>query len=190
MKGEERKKRKKVKEIHINHNVWKKYHKGFMKHIILRKKTYISSKEMNDRKDSIKEKIGVIGKINMNQLTEKDLKVQKRTISLLLTRKKKRKKHNFKRFNEGKKYKVLHLTDNKKKNNYLSLKEMNNYRKGLKKRWKKKLWRDQWEPIDQKKIWRYRKGQPLTQKKKKKACKKKEGKNYYIWQIMRSKTLT
>ena len=43
---------------------------------------------MNDRKDSIKEKIGVIGKINMNQLTEKDLKVQKRTISLLLTQKK------------------------------------------------------------------------------------------------------
>ena len=40
---------------------------------------------MNDRKDSIKEKIGVIGKINMNQLTEKDLKVQKRTISLLPT---------------------------------------------------------------------------------------------------------
>ena len=34
---------------------------------------------MNDRKDSMKEKIGVIGKINMNQLTEKDLKVQKRT---------------------------------------------------------------------------------------------------------------
>ena len=79
----------------------------------------------------------------MNQLTEKDLKVQKRTISLLLTRKKKRKKNNFKRFNENKKYKVLHLTDNKKKNNYLSSKEMNNYRKGLKKRWKKKLWRDQ-----------------------------------------------
>ena len=26
---------------------------------------------MNDRKDSIKENIGVIGKINMNQLTEK-----------------------------------------------------------------------------------------------------------------------
>ena len=45
---------------------------------------------MNDRKDSIKEKIGVIGlgKINMNQLTEKDLKVQKRTISLLLTQRK------------------------------------------------------------------------------------------------------
>ena len=81
---------------------------------------------MNDRKDSIKEKIGFIGKINMNQLTEKDLKVQKRTISLLLTRKKKRKKNNFKRFNENKKYKVLHLTDNKKKNNYLSSKEMNN----------------------------------------------------------------
>ena len=90
---------------------------------------------MNDRKDSIKEKIGVIGKINMNQLTEKDLKVQKRTISLLLTLKKKRKKNNFKRFNESKKkYKVLHMTDNKKKNNYLSSKEMNNYRKGLKKR--------------------------------------------------------
>ena len=84
---------------------------------------------MNDRKDSIKEKIGVIGKINMNQLTEKDLKVQKRTISLLLTRKKKRKKNNFKRFNEDKKYKVLHLTDNNKKNNYLSSKEMNNYPK-------------------------------------------------------------
>ena len=90
---------------------------------------------MNDRKDSIKEKIGVIGKININQLTEKDLKVQKRTISLLLTLKKKRKKNNFKRFNESKKkYKVLHMTDNKKKNNYLSSKEMNNYRKGLKKR--------------------------------------------------------
>ena len=43
---------------------------------------------MNDRKDSIKEKIGVIRKINMNQLTEKDLKVQKRTISLLLTQRK------------------------------------------------------------------------------------------------------
>ena len=43
---------------------------------------------MNDRKDSIKEKIGVIGKINMNQLTEKDLIVQKRTISLLLTQRK------------------------------------------------------------------------------------------------------
>ena len=43
---------------------------------------------MNDRKDSIKEKIGVIGKINMNQLTEKDLKMQKRTISLLLTQRK------------------------------------------------------------------------------------------------------
>ena len=71
---------------------------------------------MNDRKDSIKEKIGVIGKININQLTEKDLKVQKRTISLLLTLKKKRKKNNFKRFNESKKkYKVLHMTDNKKK---------------------------------------------------------------------------
>ena len=81
---------------------------------------------MNDRKDSIKEKIGVIGKINMNQLTEKDLKVQKRTISLFLTRKKKRKKNNFKRFNENKKYNVLHLTENKKKNNYLSSKEMNN----------------------------------------------------------------
>ena len=90
---------------------------------------------MNDRKDSIKEKIGVVGKININQLTEKDLKVQKRTISLLLTLKKKRKKNNFKRFNKSKKrYKVLHLTDNKKKNNYLSSKEMNNYRKGLKKR--------------------------------------------------------
>ena len=92
---------------------------------------------MNDRKDSIKkEKIGVIGKININQLTEKNLKVQKRTISLLLTLKKKRNKNNnFKRFNESKKkYKVLHLTDNKKKNNYLSSKEMNNYRKGLKKR--------------------------------------------------------
>ena len=88
---------------------------------------------MNDRKDSIKEKKGVIGKINMNQLTEKDLKVQKRTISLLLTLKKKRKKNNFKRFNEGKKYKVLHLTDNKKKNNYLSSKAMN-YRKKIKKR--------------------------------------------------------
>ena len=43
---------------------------------------------MNDRKDSIKEKIGVIGKININQLTKKDLKVQKRTISLLLTQRK------------------------------------------------------------------------------------------------------
>ena len=62
---------------------------------------------MNDRKDSLKEKIGVIEKINMNQLTEKDLKVQKRTISLLLTLKKK--KNNFKRFNEGKKYKVFFL---------------------------------------------------------------------------------
>ena len=70
----------------------------------------------------------------MNQLTEKDLKVQKRTISLLLTRKKKRKKNNFKRFNEDEKYKVLHLTDSKKKNNYLSSKEMNNERTGLKKR--------------------------------------------------------
>ena len=58
---------------------------------------------MNDRKDSIKEKIGVIGKIYINQLTEKDLKVQKSTISLLLTLKKKRKKNNFKRFNESKK---------------------------------------------------------------------------------------
>ena len=65
----------------------------------------------------------------MNQLTEKDLKVQKRTISLLLTRKKKRKKNNFKRFSEDKKYKVLHLTDNNKKTNYLSSKEMNNYPK-------------------------------------------------------------
>ena len=37
---------------------------------------------MNDRKNSIKEKIGVIGKINMNQLTETDLKVQKRTITV------------------------------------------------------------------------------------------------------------
>ena len=45
MKGEERKKRKKVKEIHINHNVWKKYHKGYMKHKIIKKKTYISSKD-------------------------------------------------------------------------------------------------------------------------------------------------
>ena len=46
MKGEERKKRKKVKEIHINHNVWKKYHKGYMKRIIIKKKkTYISSKD-------------------------------------------------------------------------------------------------------------------------------------------------
>ena len=42
MKGEERKKRKKFKEIHINHNVWKKYRKGYMKHIIIKKKTYIS----------------------------------------------------------------------------------------------------------------------------------------------------
>ena len=41
MKGEERKKRKeKVKEIHINHNKWKKYHKGYMKHIIIRKNMY------------------------------------------------------------------------------------------------------------------------------------------------------
>ena len=40
MKGEERKKRKKVKEININHNVWKKYHKGNMKHIIIRKNIY------------------------------------------------------------------------------------------------------------------------------------------------------
>ena len=29
---------------------------------------------------------------------------------------------------------------------------MNNYRKGLKKRRTKELWRDQWEPIDQKNI--------------------------------------
>ena len=36
---------------------------------------------MNDRKDSIKEKRGVIGKININQLTEKDLKAQKRSIT-------------------------------------------------------------------------------------------------------------
>ena len=28
---------------------------------------------MNDRKESIKKKIGVIGKINMNQLTEKSI---------------------------------------------------------------------------------------------------------------------
>ena len=40
---------------------------------------------MNDRKESIKEKIGVIGKINMNQLTEKDLKVEKRTIMQSIT---------------------------------------------------------------------------------------------------------
>ena len=94
---------------------------------------------MNDRKDSIKEKIGVIGKIYMNQLTEKDLKVQKRTISLLLTLKKKRKKNNFKRFNEGKKYKVLHLTDNKKKNNDLSSKEMNNDPKRTQEEMKKEV---------------------------------------------------
>ena len=94
---------------------------------------------MNDRKDSIKEKIGVIGKINMNQLTEKDLKVQKRTISLFLTRKKKRKKNNFKRFNENKKYNVLHLTDNKKKNNYLSSKEMNNDPKRTQEEMKKEV---------------------------------------------------
>ena len=74
---------------------------------------------------------------------------------------------------------------------YLSSKEMNNYRKGLKKRRKKKLWIYQWEPIDQKKIWSCRKGLPLTRKKKKNAYKKQnEDKKYYIWQIMRSKTLT
>ena len=69
---------------------------------------------MNNRKDSIKEKIGVNGKINMSRLTEKDLKVQKRTISLLLTLEKKRRKNNFKRFSEDKKYKVLHLTIRRK----------------------------------------------------------------------------
>ena len=84
---------------------------------------------MNDRKDSIKEKIGVIGKINMNQLTEKDLKVQKKTISLFLTRKKKRKKNNFKRFNENKKYNVLHL----------SSKEMNNDPKRTQEEMKKEV---------------------------------------------------
>ena len=40
MKREERKKRKKVKEIHINHDVWKKYRKGYMKHIKIRKNIY------------------------------------------------------------------------------------------------------------------------------------------------------
>ena len=40
MKREERRKRKKVKEIHINHDVWKKYHKGYMKHTIIRKNIY------------------------------------------------------------------------------------------------------------------------------------------------------
>ena len=51
MKGEERKKRKIFQEIPINHNVWKKYHKGYvgsayMKHIatylIIRKKIVMS----------------------------------------------------------------------------------------------------------------------------------------------------
>ena len=51
---------------------------------------------------------------------------------------------------------------------------MNNYRKGLKKRRKKELWRDKWEPIDQKKIWSGRKGLPLTRKKKKNAYKKQK----------------
>ena len=59
----------------------------------------------------------------MNQLTEKDLKVHKKTISLLLTRKKKRKKNNFKRFNEDKKYKVLHLTDKLERDEQLSEKD-------------------------------------------------------------------
>ena len=68
---------------------------------------------------------------------------------------------------------------------------MNNYRKGLKKRRKKELWRDQWEPIDQKRFEMAEKALPLTRKKKKNADKKqKEDKKYYIWQIMRSKTLT
>ena len=58
---------------------------------------------------------------------------------------------------------------------------MNNYRKGLQKRRKKELWRDQLEPIDQKKICNGRKGLPLTRKKKKNAYKKqKEDKKYYI----------
>ena len=69
---------------------------------------------------------------------------------------------------------------------------MNNYRKGLKKRRKKELWRDQWEPIDQKKIWNGRKGLTTDSKEEKKNAdkKQKEDKKYYIWQIMRSKTLT
>ena len=68
---------------------------------------------------------------------------------------------------------------------------MNIYRKGLKKRRKMKLWRDKWEPIDQKKIWSGRKGLPLTRKEKKNAYKEQnEDKKYNIWQIMRSKTLT
>ena len=67
-------------------------------------------------------------------INRKGFKSAEKDYQFITDAKKKRKKNNFKRFNEGKKYKVLHLTDNKKKNNYLSSKEMNNYRKGLKKR--------------------------------------------------------
>ena len=61
MKGEERKKRKKVKEIHINHNVWKKYHKGYMKHIIIIKKKNIYKLKKKKKK----------------KLTQRNLKVPK-----------------------------------------------------------------------------------------------------------------
>ena len=68
---------------------------------------------------------------------------------------------------------------------------MNNGRKGLKKRRKSELWRDQQESIDQKKILYCRKGLPLTQNKKKNTYKKlKEGEKYYIGHVIRRKTLT
>ena len=57
---------------------------------------------MNDRKRLKKRKERSYGEINKNQLTEKDLKVPKRTISLLLTSMKK--KNAYKKLKEDKKY--------------------------------------------------------------------------------------
>ena len=62
-------------------------------------------------------------------INRKGFKSAEKDYQSITDAKKKRKKNNFKRFNEDKKYKVLHLTDNNKKNNYLSSKEMNNYPK-------------------------------------------------------------
>ena len=52
---------------------------------------------------------------------------------------------------------------------------MNNYREGLKKRRKKELWRDQWEPIDQKKIWNGQKGLTTDSKEEEKCRQKTKG---------------
>ena len=53
---------------------------------------------------------------------------------------------------------------------------MNNYRKGLKKRRKKELWRDQREPIDQKKDFKLPKRTTTDSKEEEKCIQKKEDK--------------